>query len=779
MIFFLCSLTIATPSMERPNDIASSSAIENRPNLIWSNPANMGFIQGTSSQLNFQYIDTTEYAWSYSQISSLFGFGLHYQNHESGTWWSTATALNIPLGNTMNLGALWTWHSPFSDADNYNSFDLGASFRPTSWLGASASVHNIGSKNELAPPKTTLGLGLRMFDGIFNIGAEQFQISDETRYKGVVWLRPLKGLDIKVESDIAGQFGGGIYLNSDLGMWGGGYTQNQDSLSTYNISYVSKAPQPKFQLQPKQIALFELNRSFPYSSSGGLFSTRTEEYLSLLRKLHQAARAKHVSAIALHIDRLPFSFAQLEEIGQELKEAKKQGKQVVFYLGESSGNAAYYLASIGDRIYLHPSADLGIVGLSSERMYFRGALDLIGVEPEFIRKSEYKSAPEVFIRHESSPASQEQDKKLLDDVYKNFTDQIGRGRNFKPNQLQAIIDNAPYTAEEARKQKLVDGLLYPDQFESTLEEQFKNSNVTSFGERTITDVWDALPEIAIIYVDGAIISGESQSPGLLGGDKLCGSKTIAAQFKKAQERPQVKAVVLRIDSPGGSAFASEDIWRAIQNFKQEQKPVIVSMGGVAASGGYYIASGADTIFAESNTITGSIGVYGSKFNFKRLYDLLGINVEIDKRGNNAALQTTSRPWTPTERDKMENLISSTYQTFKQRVSDGRSLSMEKVEEIARGRVWSGQSAQKVGLVDEIGGFYDAIEHAKKKAGITAKRKVNLIQFKGGNQRESPFTSLIGDLKTATEPPSIASFLPPPSVQKETTWMLMPYRINIR
>lgn len=406
-------------------------------------------------------------------------------------------------------------------------------------------------------------------------------------------------------------------------------------------------------------------------------------------------------------------------------------------------------------------------------------MDLLGVEPEYIRRSEYKSAPEQFMRHESSQASQEQNKKLMDDLYGLFVKKIEEGRKIKRKKVRSIIDNAPYTAQEAKKLKLVDGLLYPDQFEDTLEEQFKDSKVQPYGENTITDIWDALPEIAVIYVDGAIVTGESQSPGLLSGQKLCGSRTIVAQLEKARSRSQVKGVVLRIDSPGGSSFASEEIWRAIEKFKNEEKPLVVSMGGVAASGGYYIAAGADTIFAESSTITGSIGVFAAKFNFQKVYELLGINVEFETRGKNAGYQTPSRRWTPTERRKMEHLIDSTYETFKKRVADGRGLKPEEVESLAKGRVWSGKEAKKRKLVDKIGGFYDAIEDAKEQAGIKKGTKVNLIRFKGGNRRESPFTSLIGELRTISQPPSLQDLLPPDSIRNELVWTMMPYQIQIK
>jgi protease-4 len=344
----------------------------------------------------------------------------------------------------------------------------------------------------------------------------------------------------------------------------------------------------------------------------------------------------------------------------------------------------------------------------------------------------------------------------------------------------------------------VDRIAYPDQVEDRLDELFG-------GEVRLVQVedlpqphsaWEEPKQIAVIYVEGAITSGESRGGGPLGlGANSAGAKTVVRQLHRARKDPQVRAVVLRVDSPGGSSFASDEIWRAVEQVKQENKPVIVSMGGVAASGGYYVAAGADAIWAQPNTITGSIGVFSGKFATEELLDQVGIHTTTLERGRNADIFDANR-WDDVERQRMQTLVDDIYEQFKEKVAQGRDMTPEQVEEVARGRVWSGSDALENGLVDELGGLREAIEDAKRRANIPAKREVALVHYAGsGSLIESLSPTLMrtafGPLprwlgKAAT--PKIDVRLPELpqrygtlyllATQNEDVWLMLPHAMEV-
>ena len=455
-------------------------------------------------------------------------------------------------------------------------------------------------------------------------------------------------------------------------------------------------------------------------------------------------------------------------------ECRERGKKVIVYANGSIGNGEYYIASAASELIAHPAGSVELIGLHSERIYFHELMMEVGIEPEFVKRAEYKSAPEQYTHREGSEASKEQTSELLDAIFGHMTTEIAQNRNIPVETLVALIDQAPFANTQAKDKQLVDHLLYEDEVEDFLDEEF---GILHFMEDNYgysrPDGWESDPEIAIIPITGVIMPGVSQSPGLLGGGFSAGSKTIVGQINEAADDDAVKAIILRVDSPGGSAFASDQIWRAVTQAKSE-KPVVVSMGGVAASGGYYVSAAADAIFAEETTITGSIGVYSGKFNAHSLLQYLKINVESEDRGAHASLYSTFEGWNESQRAKMEEQVELTYQQFKTVVSDGRGLDMDQVQEVARGRVWAGTAAKEVGLVDETGGIYDAISYAAKEVGLNG-ASVQLVQYE-------PFESGTSFYKTGVQMQETLEQIQNPfldeqlfleKVTSERTWMLSP------
>jgi len=577
---------------------------------------------------------------------------------------------------------------------------------------------------------------LRILSGKIALGADLIQRQETYSYAGNAIVRPFNGIELRASGDSNQEWSAGLYIQSALGEVGGSYSPENTQ-----ISIVSNTPLPKISKAKDGVAFFRLNSSYPYSSSTDIFSIRRETFLSLIQRLHQAALSDDLQAIVLHMKGLGVSITQADEIASELKIAREAGKEVVVYIDGDLGTREYMIACHANKILLHPAAHFNVLGLYVEKMYLRGMFDLIGITPEYIRRSAYKSAPERDLRTQSSPADQEQTKAWMDSIYEHMLTTIATQRNMKNQQVSTLIDQAPHAAFEAQKLGLIDGMHYPDELEDLIDGWYSDPEIIKdYGQPKMSNEWDILPEIAVIYADGAIVSGPSIAPGLLTGG-MVGADTIIKQIEKAQKKKSIKALVLRVDSPGGSAFASEEIWRALSIFKSSKKPLIVSMGRVAASGGYYISAPADTIFAEPTTITGSIGVYMGHFHFEKLYDMLGINVESNSRGSNASMFSSSKGWTPAQIAKLEAQTETTYKLFKTRVAEGRALEPAEVEKVAQGRVWSGRDAKKEKLVDEIGGLYQALQHAKFKAGISATTQVNIVPLSGGVSISSPLQML--------------------------------------
>ena len=408
------------------------------------------------------------------------------------------------------------------------------------------------------------------------------------------------------------------------------------------------------------------------------------------------------------------------------------------------------------------------------------------------------------MRTESSGPAREQMNALLDDLSHNFQSAIASDHGWDIDQVARLIDEGPYTADEALDKRLVDSLVYPDELGELLERVFSErlSIEDDYGNQFNAEGWLPRREIAVVTIDGGIVSGQSSGPGFFGGGYTAGADTIVAQLEAAAAEDTIKAVVIRVDSPGGSSFASDEIWRAVERVKMQGKPVVVSMGSVAASGGYYVAAGADAIYANPSTITGSIGVYaGPKMNLAGLYDKVGVGSEIYTRGRNSAMWSMSKPMDDHEFAALDRMVAHTYAQFKQRVSDGRSLDDEQVEAVARGRVWSGVDAQQGSLVDELGGFHDAVIQAREAAGIAPDADISLIRLSsrggldgdvvgyplGGMQQRAPIVARI-TARLPTMGPKVPQLPQVPALADIERWhamsdervlALMPYVFQIQ
>ncbi|MFY8020319.1 MAG: signal peptide peptidase SppA, partial [Bacteroidia bacterium] len=460
----------------------------------------------------------------------------------------------------------------------------------------------------------------------------------------------------------------------------------------------------------------------------------------ILSNIKKAAKDDKIKGILLELDLTNNSYATLEEIRKELIEFKKSKKFILAY-AEMMDEHGYYLAATADKIYINPSGELLLNGFASQVVYLKGAFDKLGLEPQLIRHGKYKSAGEPLISEHMSNENRKQIESYMGSLYHHFVENIAKDRKKSATEVEDIINKlAIREPMDAVKLGMIDSLKYEDQIEEELKSRLglkSDDKLSMVGlakyKNTKTDISTADEKIAVIYCTGDIVSGKST-------DGSMGSETICEAIKKVRNDKKFKALVLRINSPGGSALASDVIWREIVLTKKE-KPVVVSMGEVAASGGYFIAAPADVIVAQPNTITGSIGVFGLLMNAQKLVrDKLGINVETVKFGEFADLGSPERPLNNSEKEIIQHAIDKIYNDFVGRVAEGRKMTAAQVDSIAQGRVWSGKEAKSIGLVDEFGGLDKAIEIAAKKAKTSDYRIVNLPEQK------DPFQEILTNLK---------------------------------
>jgi protease-4 len=501
-------------------------------------------------------------------------------------------------------------------------------------------------------------------------------------------------------------------------------------------------------------------------------------FSGVIRAIDRAANEPNLKTVFVRIGATDLGWARAGEIRDALLRVRAKGKKLTAFL-EDSGNMEYYMASAADEIVALPEAILEIHGLSAEVMFLKGAFEKLGVEAQFVAMGKYKNAPNQYTEKKFTAAHREQMESLIGGLYREYVRAVATSRKKTEAEIEDLISDGPYDGASALDAGLVDKLDYP-------EEALDSAGETHRHLRDFRDqggVFDTRPKIALIFVDGEILSGESQSGGL-GSSVVAGSDTVAQALRDATEDDSVKAVVLRVNSPGGSGSASDVIAREVEN-TVTKKPVIVSMGDYAASGGYYISAPATSIVAGPTTITGSIGVFFGKFVLKGLFEKLGITNDYVDFGRGGSFASASRRWTLEDQAKVEDLASSFYDRFLALVAEHRHMEVEAVHQIAQGRVWTGAEAKRVGLVDELGGFDRALAVAKDKAKIPSVQDVAVVVLpapKGAFDRL--FENADGwdgmGARASFSPEALAArFRERLLRQSRTVWARLPYGFEVR
>ena len=477
--------------------------------------------------------------------------------------------------------------------------------------------------------------------------------------------------------------------------------------------------------------MLRVHGDLPEVGPSGIISQFLVERLtvhSVVESLRKAKVDQRISGVVVAPRGIDSLWGKMQEVRDAIADFRRSGKPIVAYL-EYGGVRDYYLATACDEIYLMPVSPLDLTGLASYEIFFRGTLDAVGAYPDLLHIGAYKTASNTFTERTFTPAHREMLESLNEDLYSQLVRGIADARKMTESDIRALIDEGPFLPEEALRLGLVDGLAYEDELNDKdvldgTPEFFENADYRNVSPGSLG--LNRGPRIAVIHATGIIVSGESESASSQG--PVLGSDTFVRHLRDARTDDSIEAIVLRVDSPGGSAIASDAIWREVL-LTRNSKPVIASMSDVAASGGYYISMPAEAVVAQPGTITGSIGVVMGKFALDGTFAKLGMNVESVSSGRMAEIHSPVRPYSDAERAKLTEQLQAIYDDFVEKAAQAREMTPEQIDVVAQGRVWTGQQAKEVGLVDEIGGLDRAPSHCQaRRAGLPEEADVEIVVY---------------------------------------------------
>ena len=512
----------------------------------------------------------------------------------------------------------------------------------------------------------------------------------------------------------------------------------------------------------------------PTGFLGSLFGGDVVVMHQLLDAVDASKTDSHVAGVLVRVNNPEARWAKLQEIRQHLIDFRASGKPSICLLGgDFNMNRDYYVATGCQQVWLVPAAPLGITGLMTQSLFYRGTFDKLKIVPEFMHIAEYKTAANQYMEKKYTPAHREMAESLMRSTYDQYVDDVTATRKLDRAQMETLIAQGPLTAQEALDAKLVDKLGYYDEVQKYFREHTDRWQPVSLDRYVKQLRNEGSYKIAVVTASGEILVGDSQWTPNSGF--IMGSESVSADLRRVREDDSIKAIVFRVDSPGGSAVASDIIGHEVQ-LAAKQKPVVVSMSDLAGSGGYWISMSARKIVADGGTLTGSIGVVLGKLNISGLYEMIGLSTDHLQTSENATIYSEQQSFTPAQREKIQSMMQSLYKDFCKGVADGRHMTVERVNEIGRGRVWTGVQAKEIGLVDEVGGLTRAIAMARAMSGVPAGAKVQLVYY----PREKTFleTMLWGEEKPSgakilTHLRGLAARL------SATTELRMPFDVDIR
>ncbi len=747
---------------------SNSVAISDDALATFFNPAGLG---AGRRGFNLSYLRASESEFGVDDAlfisAANAGFGMEFATGEDGVDFNRYTlSSGSGIGSSLYWGTGYSWVN--SDDENYDkltSWSLGLMFRRR-YVSAGIIARDLNRPRfhgEKLGRTYDFGVAIRPSTSRVTLSVDARKVE---KVKGMdlnfaVEVRPFRwaALRASVNDDSSFDIRFGVnFRQFGLGMYNR-FDENQEYQRTVGYMSLSQALHTTRHIR---------RNAFLDVQMGAIEKT-----------LKVAKRDKEIAGAMIKIGGSRYGIGRLQEMRDAILDFRASGKKVIGYMTNcSTGN--YLLASVCDRIVLHPSGEVRLIGLRSEISFYKGVLDKLGIRADLEHIGEYKSASDIFTRKEMSDAHREVQNAILDDLYDQLTQSIAGKRSWTQDDVKRLIDQGPFTGKQALAHGIVDQLAYRDQLKGIAKDLTGKECQLIKAHRYLGIIeyehdWEVpLPKIAIIEAEGMMMTGESFTDPFT-GTKTMGSATITRAIRNVRKDSSIKAVVLRIDSVGGLVIAADTIWRELIRLK-DVKPLVVSMGDVAGSGGYYIAAPADVIVAGPGTITGSIGVVAGKYSFKGLYDKIGLHKEVLKRGKHADFYTDYGDYPPEEREIIQAQIKEIYEDFISKVAEGRGMTKEAVDQIAKGRIWTGKQAKEIGLVDELGGLNLALSIARKKAGL-ARRKVQLIRLPQQGAWEQ-WLEAFRTVRLSRSPMDWKFHTLADAIIENRTFLVMPYNVQV-
>ncbi len=734
---FLCQISKADP-VSGVDYQSQSVATVDRPLSGIINPAALGFWQSMGMQYAHSFTDSTYKGDDGFMLASKGAFfSVEWLNHDTDIFRRKFTlAIGDRVLPNFYFGASYSW---FNGANVYyrdrKNWKLGLLYHPKRYASLGLVVDRINEPRFASIKQKRLyqpGVAFRPFGAKWTFSADAVIIEGKSlkHSNGIfrIAVGPFRGVSFTTDYRTQGQWRFGMTFDIEQTRIGGQGRMFNDSKyrgGTYFIEVGAEEFRTGYS-GTKKTASMTLNRDIVEEPRGRtLFRPGKRSLLSIVSDLRQGANDPRVGSLLIKIEDINLDFASAQELRNALAEFHSNGKKIITFM-DQAGNLGYYLASVSDEIYMNPTGLLELKGLAATTRFYKGTMDKLGVRAEILRTGPHKTFGDAFVDTSLTPEAREQIDWLLDDLYAQFVDTIASGRGLSPEHIRDLINGGPYTAEGACRVGLVDSLKHYDELTEDHGPYAAKVDLASLYVNPDYDPrWSEPKRIAVVYADGSIMPGKSGSSLLEG--RVVGSKTLASTLKSIKNDPEIKSVVFRVNSPGGDVFASEEIYHRLEQLKKK-KPVIISMGGEAASGGYYISCPGDEIMASPGSITGSIGVVLGKVDLSGFYHKIGIRNETIKRGLHADIRSDTRPSTPEEMALADSMLWELYDDFVNKVSTWRGLDKDSVDAIGEGRVWTGRQAKELGLIDDYGGILDAIELARDRANIKPDDRIEVATY---------------------------------------------------
>lgn len=734
----------------RPTLPPTNAALADEVTAPEVNPAGLQFIGGPmliyQHERNLHLDSIVDGLYFGSTFFDWFGFGVGldwvrgpYAGTERSGYRKTSYTFSVG-GQWLSAGTSFNVYTPnLGTAPGPNTWDLGLSSRPSRFLALGLALKDIG--DEAQTRTWELAFGLRPWGDWLTLGANWqfpgFNSLDRSRVGAVVQAEVVRGVVVGTSVTKSWREAGdpwfwqvSLTLNTDhagLGYALGGGPNGTDHVIQARLS---ASRYRGLRVLGNRVGLIDLDTALRSGGSAlGLFGLREEDpYLRLLRRLKLAAEDPALGGLVVKIERLPVGLAEAEELREELVRLRAAGKKVAAVL-LSGGDKEYLVATGADRIWVSPQSFLDVNGLTATAIFLGDTMQKLGIKWDVARVGPYKSAPDALTRASMSREERESLDSFLDAEMRRYEGLVSEARGIPAERFRKVLEEGLLQPRMAVREKLADDVVDPTQLDRIGPALVPDG-------RWIGTYWPPIPErrwgeprrIAVVPVIGSITSGRSRSDPL-GLSHSAGSETVQRALRDAESDPRVAAIVVRVDSGGGDGLASDIMYRAVLRARM-QKPVVATMGGAAASGGYYAAMGADWVIALPTTLTGSIGVFVLKPGLEGLGKKLGINVETLKRGPLSDILGLYKPWTPAEQAAAQRWVDAFYDDFVEEVARSRKMDREKVDAVARGRIWSGEDALSRGLVDALGGMPEAIAEARRRAGVPEGEELSLVTYGG-------------------------------------------------